>query len=187
MPRGWSGALIGGRRPEIDLADPGRPGAVRESTLWAYRATDGPVWFDFLLNKSPKRPTQLLENYGGLLQTDGASALDAIGQDDGRVTHLGCFSHVRRYFVKAIDAGEREAEPYLRAIIQLFRLEWLARHFKLSEENRAKLQQRFSQPTAEKLFAQALAATPLAPPKTHLGQALGYLLGQKPSSHSWHP
>jgi transposase len=177
----WASGYVHLDATPIDLCDPGRPGAVRESTLWAYRATDGPVWFDFQLNKSPKRPAQLLEKYRGLLQTDGASALDAIGQDDGRVTHLGCWSHARRYFVKAVDAGESEAQPYLHAINRLFRLERQARHFKLSAENRAKLRQRFSQPAADKLFADALAAVLVAPPKTRLGQALGYLLGQKSS------
>ena len=177
----WASGYVHLDATPIDLSDPARPGAVRESTLWAYRATDGPVWFDFQLNKSPKRPAQLLEKYRGLLQTDGASALDAIGQEDGRVTHLGCWSHGRRYFVKAVDAGEREAEPYLRAINRLFRLERLARRFQLTPENRARLRQRASQPLADKLFADALTAAPLAPPKTRLGQALGYLLGQKPS------
>jgi hypothetical protein len=177
----WASGYIHLDATPIDLCDPGRPGAARESTLWAYRATDGPVWFDFQLNKSPKRPAQLLENYRGLLQTDGASALDAIGQADHRVTHLGCWSHARRYFVKAVDAGEREAEPYLRAINRIFRLERLARRFNLTPENRARLRQDASQPTADRLFADALAAAPLAPPKTRLGQALGYLLGQKPS------
>jgi len=177
----WASGYVHLDATPIDLCDPGRPGAARESTLWAYRATDGPVWFDFQPNKSPKRPTQLLENYRGLLQTDGASALDAIGQDDGRVTHLGCWSHSRRYFVKAVDAGEREAEPYLDAINRLFRLERLARHFKLTAEHRAKLRQRFSQPTADKLIADAQAEIPRIPPKTRLGQALGYLIGQKPS------
>ena len=165
----------------IDLCDPARPGATRESTLWAYRATDGPVWFDFQLNKSPKSPARLLENYRGLLQTDGASALDQIGQADHRVVHLGCWSHARRYLVKAVDAGEPDAAAYLSTINQLFRLERLARHFKLTEPNRAQLRQRFSLPTANKLFADAFAALTQVPPKTRLGQALGYLLGQKPS------
>jgi transposase len=177
----WASGYIHLDATPIDLCDPGRPGAARESTLWAYRATAGPVWFDFQLNKSPKRPAQLLENYRGLLQTDGAAALDAIGQEDGRVTHLGCWSHGRRYFVKAVDAGERDAEPYLRAINRLFRLERLARRFQLTPENRARLRRSHSQPTADALFADALTSAPLAPPKTRLGQALGYLLGQKPS------
>lgn len=177
----WASGYVHLDATPIDLCDPARPGAVRESTLWAYRATDGPVWFDFQLNKSPRRPAQLLEHYRGLLQTDGASALDAIGQEGGRVTHLGCWSHGRRYLVKAVDAGEREAEPYLRAINRLFRLERLARRFQLTPENRARLRQRASQPTADQLFADALLAVPRVPPKTRLGQALRYLLGQKPS------
>lgn len=177
----WASGYVHLDATPIDLCDPGRPGAARESTLWAYRATDGPVWFDFQLNKSPKRPAQLLANYRGLLQTDGASGLEAIGQADGRVTHLGCWSHARRYFVKAVDAGEHAAGPYLRAIDHLFRVERKARHFKLTSENRAQLRQRHSQPTATKLFADARAAGPVTPPKTRLGQALGYLLGQKPS------
>ena len=177
----WASGYIHLDATPIDLCDPARPGAARESTLWAYRATDGPVWFDFHLNKSPKRPAQLLENYRGLLQTDGASALDAIGRDDGRVIHLGCWSHARRYFVKAFDAGEREAEAWLRTLNGLFRIERLARHFGLTQENRAQLRQRYSQPVAKKLFADAMGAVTRAPPKTRLGQALGYLLGQKPS------
>jgi transposase len=177
----WASGYIHLDATPIDLLDPSRPGAARESTLWAYRATDGPVWFDFQLNKSPKSPAHLLKNYRGLLQTDGASALDAIGQQDGRVVHLGCFSHARRYFVKAVDADERDARPFLQAIDQLFRLERQARYFKLTHEHRTQLRQRYSQPLADKLFADALVAATQAPPKTRLGQALHYLLGQKPS------
>lgn len=177
----WQSGYIHLDATPIDLADPARPGAVRESTLWAYRATDGPVWFDFRLHKSPSCPAKLLENYRGLLQTDGAPGLEKIGQEDKRVTHLGCFSHARRYLVKAVDAGEADAVPYLTAINQLFRVERLARHFKLAEEKRAELRRRRSRPLADKLFADVLAASPRVPPKTRLGQAIGYLLGQQAS------
>jgi transposase len=165
----------------IDLADPARPGAVRESTLWAYRATAGPVWFDFQLNKSPTSPAKVLEKYQGILQTDGAAGLADIGRLDGRVRHLGCYAHVRRYFVKAVDAGEQDAAPYLRTINQLFRIERLARRFKLKPENFQDLRTRRSVPLAEKLFADALAAIPNAEPKTRFWQALNYLLGQRSS------
>ena len=165
----------------IDLVDPGRPGAVRESTLWAYRATDGPVWFDFQLHKSPTSPAKALEKYRGRLQTDGASGLADIGEADGRVTHLGCFSHARRYLVKAVDAGELVARPYLRSINHLFRIERLARHFKLKLDNHTELRRRHSLPLAEKLFCDVLAALPTAEPKTRFCQALVYLQGQKAS------
>jgi transposase len=177
----WQSGYIHLDATPIDLKDPGRPGAVRESTLWAYRANDGPVWFDFRLHKSPTSPAKLLEQYRGLLQTDGASGLEKIGQEDRRVTHLGCFSHARRYLVKAVDAGETNAVPYMTAINQLFRLERLARHFKLTQEQRAELRRRRSRPVADKLFADAQTEISRVPPKTRLGQALGYLLGQQAS------
>lgn len=165
----------------IDLYDPDRPGAVRASTLWAYRAANGPVWFEFQLSKSPQHPAKRLEHYGGLLQTDGASGLDQIGQADHRVTHLSCWSHGRRYVVKASDAGETGAATYLKSINTIFRVERLARYFHLSEAHRDQLRRGHSLPIAEKLFADALVDLPRTPPKTRLGQALGYLLGQKPS------
>jgi transposase len=165
----------------IDLYDPDRPGAVRESTLWAYRAATGPVWFEFQLSKSPQHPAKRLEHYGGLLQTDGASGLDQIGQADHRVTHLSCWSHGRRYVIKASDAGETGAVAYLKSINAIFRVERLARHFRLSEGQRDQLRRGHSLPVAEKLFADARADLPRTPPKTRMGQALGYLLGQKPS------
>ena len=104
-----------------------------------------------------------------------------IGQADGRVTHLGCFSHARRYLVKAVDAGEIAARPYLRAIDHLFRIERLARWFKLKLGNLTELRRRRSLPLAERLFADALAALPTAEPKTRLWQALNYLRGQQAS------
>ncbi len=177
----WQSGYIHLDATPIDLCDPARPGAARESTLWAYRATAGPVWFEFQLNKSPQSPARRLADYRGILQTDGAAGLDKIGTDDGRVTHLGCFSHARRYFVKAVDAGERDAAPYLRAINALFRIERLAKHFALVGANRAELRRRRSLPLFDQLCADALIALPNVPPKTRLGQALGYLLGQKPS------
>jgi len=177
----WANGYVHLDATPIDLVDPARPGAVRESTLWAYRATDGPVWFDFQLHKSPTSPAKHLENYRGLLQTDGASGLDAIGQEDGRITHLGCFSHARRYLVKAVDAKELIAAPYLRAIDQLFRIERLARHFKLSAERRQQLRDAHSRPLAERLFADAETALKTAEPKTRFHQALVYLQGQRAS------
>ncbi len=74
----------------------------------------------------------------------------------GRVTPLGCWSHSRRYFVKAVGAGERDAEPYLRAIKRLFCLKRLARRFQLTPRNRQRLRQNHSQ----------LGVAVATPPKT---------------------
>ncbi len=104
-----------------------------------------------------------MADYRGILQTDGAPGLDKIGTDDGRVTHLRCFGHVRRYFVKAVDAGERDAAPYTRTLKALFRIERLAKHFALGGTHRVELRRRLSLPLVDQLCADALSALPRAP------------------------
>jgi hypothetical protein len=164
----------------IDMCDPARPGVVREATLWAYRAVEGAVWFQFQLSKSPTHPQAVLarSNYKGLLQTDGASGFAKLGLE-GQVTHLGCFAHCRRYFFKAVKAGDPQAQIYLDDLNRLFRLERLAVHFALTPENREQLRNKYSLPLFQRLVSRAEVDTLKVPPTTNLGEAFHYLLAQK--------
>lgn len=164
----------------VPVCDPGRPGAAREATLWAYRNAAGTVWFDYLPNKSPQNPDRVLKeaDFRGLLHTDGAGGLGSIGPP-GQVTSLGCFAHLRRYFFKAFKAGESDAEGYLLGINRLFRLERLAHHFKLSVDKRAKLRTRQSLPLFEILVKRAAEQSLSVLPKSLLGEAMHYLLAQQ--------
>lgn len=164
----------------VPVADPSRPGATREGTLWAYRSGGGPVWFDYQPTKSPQHPDRVLKaaNFRGRLQTDGASGLGAIGPP-GQVTAYGCHSHLRRYFFKAWQAGERTAEPYLLGINRLFRLERLAKHFRLTNANREKLRTRHSLPCFDALVTRAQAEAVSTLPKSLLGVGLHYLVAQQ--------
>lgn len=78
-----------------------------------------------------------------------------------------------------MQGGERPAEPYLREINRLFRLERLAQHFHLKEENRGKLRQRYSVPRFDALVRQAAADQLATPPKSLCGVALHYFLAQQ--------
>jgi transposase len=164
----------------IPLLDPTRPGVAREATLWAYRGHTGTVWFDYQTSKSPQHPDQVLRevNYRGLLQVDGATGLGSIGPP-GQVITLGCHAHLRRYFFKAVQSGERQAEPYLHSINRLFRLERLAKYFRLTEEHRAQLRARHSVPRFDQMIQQAVQDTPTALPKSRWGAGLHYLLAQQ--------
>jgi transposase/transposase-like protein len=124
----------------IDVCDPARPGEARSGHLWAYRArspdpeTEGLVWFDYRDTKSPVHPGAVLKEYHGVVQTDGATGLDALGPPD-RITHLGCWAHARRYVVAAVKLGEARAARYLAQIDRLFR--WDARWRRITRENPA--------------------------------------------------
>jgi len=176
----------------IDVCDPARPGETRSATVWAYRARspdpeqDGLVWFDYRATKSPVEPSAVLRDaqYRGVVQTDGAAGLDALGPPD-QITHLGCWAHARRYVVEAA-ATDARAAPYLAGIDRLFRIDARARVIRRAlardDPRHARLatwRERFSLPVLRALFTRATTEIVTLPPKTPLATALGYLLGQR--------
>jgi transposase len=179
----------------VDVCDPARPGEARSATLWAYRARsrdpaiEGLVWFDYQATKSPVHPREILQaaQYRGVVQTDGASGLDTLGPPEV-VTHLGCWAHARRYVAEAVRLGEPRAAAYLTQVDRLFRLDARARRIVAAQPTDARpavaarvapWRERFSVPLARALFARAAHDVLGLPPKSALGVALGYLLGQR--------
>jgi transposase len=174
----------------VDVCDPARPGEARSGHLWAYRARSPDpelerlVWFDYRETKSPVHPAAVLKDYRGVVQTDGASGLNALGPPE-RITHLGCWAHARRYVLEAVKLGEPRAAGYLTRIDRLFR--WDARARRIATATPAIAARvatwrvRFSEPVMQKLFARAIADGLTVPPRSALGVAIGYLLGQRPS------
>ena len=172
----------------VDVCDPARPGRTREATLWAYRArsadpaVEGLVWFEYRASKSPAHPRTVLAEYCGVLQTDGAAGLDALGPAES-VTHVGCRAHARRRFVQALRLGDSRAGPYLAQLDRLLRVDARARRIVAAEPAHAPRvaawRARFSIPLAEALFARGLTDGLTLPPRSHLSQAVGYLLAQR--------
>lgn len=153
-----------------------KKGSTKEACLWTYRALDGPVFFEFADGKYGSTPAKTLENYQGILQTDAATNFGGVPTRPG-VIHMNCWSHARRYFLRVAEAGETEADPYLDDIDRLFRIERLARHFKLAPQKVKKLRDRHSQPLIESIFqrAHAYAAKEIML-KTLMPKAVKYLL-----------
>jgi hypothetical protein len=176
----------------IEVCDPARPGKAQSATLWAYRArsrdpaVEGLVWYDYRATKSPVHPAAVLREaaYRGVVQTDGAAGLDTLGAPD-RITHLGCWAHARRYVEEAVRLGEPRAASYLTRIDRLFRWDAKARRVAKAQSafasRVATWRERFSIPVMQALFGQAIEDGLHLPPKSALGIALGYLLGQRAS------
>lgn len=164
----------------VPVLDPARPGVAREATIWAYRGGAGTVWFEFQASKSPQHPDRVLKaaDFRGLLQTDGAAGLGSIGPPN-QVTSLGCHAHLRRYFFKAVEGGERNGEAYLVAINRLFRWERWAKRLRFKEESRAKMRARYSLPWFDALVQRATKVQPSTLPKSLMGVAIHYLLAQQ--------
>ncbi len=153
-----------------------KSGSTSEAAIWTYRALDGPVFFEFATTKKGITPAKTLEHYQGYLQTDGASNFGGIPSRPG-VIHLNCWAHVRRYFVKAVEAGELDGNPFLDDIDRLFYIERVIRRFRLSPELTMKLRSRHSQPLIDSLFTRAKTyAQNERMHKTPMAKAVTYLL-----------
>lgn len=166
----------------LAVADPARPGKLREVALWVYRSKSGAVWFDYQPTKAVRGPDKVLTeaNYAGLLQTDAAAGLNNIGPP-GQIRHLGCHCHLRRPFFQAVKDREKNAERYLLAINRLFAWERLAKRFRFDSAGRQKLRQRRSLPLFQRMLEWAEADVAAATPKTDYADGLHYLLAHQAS------
>lgn len=162
----------------VRLKSDRKKGSTKEACLWTYRALDGPVFFEFAEGKHGTTPAKTLERFKGILQTDGASNFGGVPARPD-ITHLNCWAHVRRYFVKAEEDNAPGASAYVDAIDRLFRRERIIRRFRLKPESVLELRRRFSLPEVDALFEKARAyARDERMLKTPLPKAVGYMLAR---------
>ena len=118
----------------------------------------------------------LLAGYKGHLVADAHSVYEHLYQT-GEVIKVGCWSHGRRYFCKALESDGQRAEHALSLIQPLFAFErqWAT----LLPDERLRLRQQHSKPIVEAFFAwcdeealKALDATPIS-------KAIGYARNQR--------
>ena len=161
------------------LNEPGRT-AQSKSYLWVQRG--GPpqrpvILFDYDPSRSQAVPQRLLEGFQGYLQTDGYDGYNA-AVTQGKLTHVGCWAHVRRKFTEAVKAqGKKKkkgkAHRGLALIQKLYKVERQARL--LTDTERAAYRKQHAQPVLDKLCDWLETTLPQVPPKTSLGKALNYL------------
>jgi len=165
----------------VDLLDPDRGGSAKEAWLWALHAPElSLVAFDFNKSRSHGPPKALLEEFSGVLQTDGyvayGTALDALPGHS--IVRAGCMAHARRGFVKALESGDDRASPFLVFIGGLYRIEAEAKD--MSPTERAAFRQDRAVPFLLQLHQRLLRASSdsaiLA--QSALGKAVSYCLNR---------
>ena len=90
---------------------------------------------------------------------------------------LGCNMHARRYFVKALDSGDKRASLPLAAFKRLYDIE---EEIALqSPQERTAVRQKKSRPIYEELLSWCRTFQPHEPPKTPLAAACAYLINHR--------
>lgn len=169
--------LMGDETP-IRVLDSSQPGKCHLGYHWVYYAPLAKLaYFDYQPSRSRDGPQQMLKNFLGYLQTDGYAAYEAI-TCRSEVTAVGCWAHGRRYFVEAQDSDGERAEWMLSQIQQLYQIERQAREASSSHDERYRLRQESAQPILITIKAWLDQQVRQVLPKSALGKAIGYTLGQ---------
>lgn len=137
------------------------------------------AYFDYQHSRSRDGPQQMLKNFTGHLQTDGYAAYEAITCRP-EVTALGCMAHARRKFVEAKDNDAARADWMLSQMQQLYEIERQAREASLSHDERFRLRQEYARPILITIKAWLDQQVREVLPKSVMGKAIGYTLGQWP-------
>ena len=160
----------------IPVLDRDAPDGIRQGTMWCWTNA---YWVSFVY--SPKGDSDsvrrfLGQDHGRRVQCDGTSITTFLERAGGQ--RPGCWSHGRRRLVEAARGGDKIALEGLKKIGALFAVERQSAIAGETAAERLTRRKQHSAPLVEdlRLWLEAQRAT--APPRTPLGQALGYLQRQ---------
>lgn len=162
----------------IKVQDGNKSGSTHMGWQWVYHSpSEHIVVFQYRKGRGNNGPKEFLKNYSGYLQCDGYKAYDKIGQLP-QVNLVGCHVHARRYFVKAKDAGDRQADDVLAIYQKIYQIEKACHG--MTADKRKNYRQENTKPLLDKLKDWLDERSITALPKSPLGKAIKYTLGQWP-------
>ena len=158
-----------------------------QSYMWVRRGgpPDQPViLFDYEPSRSGSVPTRLLEDFKGILQTDGYEGYSGVAKRND-ILWVGCLAHARRKFDEALKAQKKKGRGGLAKqgfdfIQRLYRVEREARERGLDANQRKTLRDEKARPIWNDLRQWLDHTVGQVPPKSLTGKALGYLDKQWP-------
>jgi len=165
--------LLGTDATGIPVLDPDAPDNIRYGTIWAWTNARWVTFFYSPTGDSESVKTFLGTNLARTVQCDGTSITTFLERVGGK--RPGCWAHARRRLVEAARSGDRVALEGVRIIAKLFAVERDSTAAGDNAEERRERRQNFSRPILADLREWLDRQRALVPPKTPLGQGLGYL------------
>jgi transposase len=159
--------------------------ATSKSYMWLYRTSgcaEHPiVLYEYQPNRKAEHAETFLDGFSGWLHADGYQGYHKLPEN---IRVVGCWAHARRKFDEALNALNKDARKGSLAATgesycsRLFQLEEAFADLTPEERYTKRLEQ--EKPVLDALFSWANATSGKVAPKSALGKALHYLLGQWP-------
>jgi len=163
----------------LKVLDREHPNGLKRGHMWVYLGDS--TWAAFVYTPDCKQegPLSFLEGREGWLLVDGYKGYDKLFTRPGATAvEVGCWSHARRYFVEALDAGDTRAALPLSLIGRLFEVEREASEQQVDEAERLRRRDTLSRPVTEQLGRFVADTYNREPPKSPLAQACRYAINQ---------
>lgn len=150
--------------------------------MWLYRTGDDGkqpiILFDYKSSRSGENPAKYLEGFKGFLHTDGYAGYNKLND----ITRCGCWAHLRRYFVEAIQSPAQKnrqisnAEKGRNYCNELFNIERNLKDMSFDERKAERL--KLEKPVLEAFWCWLDSLNPLN--GSRLGKAVNYARNQRP-------
>ena len=163
----------------VKVLDPEVKGKAARGFLWFYSKPGGYVFLEFHHSRGRDGPRERLRGFRGTMQTDGYELYDALRKEQPfRLRRIGCTSHARRKFYKALLESCSEALWFIGQMRQLYQLERELKDASPEQRRKGRLQKAPALWLAMKRRAEPIRADPRVLPKSTLGKAVRYLLNE---------
>jgi transposase len=171
----------------LPVRDQDSPRGIVTGTLWGYVGLEpgGESQAVYLYTSTGKKvgqrdgevgPEDFLSKRRGYTVADAASIFD-LSFRRPELIEVGCNMHARRYFVKALDAGDTRAAVPIAAFQALYAVEDAVRGTDAKTVREQRHQR--SKPVYDELIAWCAIQRPMEPPTSLLGRAIGYLTNHR--------
>ncbi|MDE3097606.1 MAG: IS66 family transposase [Chloroflexota bacterium] len=155
----------------------------RLGALWGYVGDENVAAYLYAstAKKSAQRPGELgpeemLARRAGYTVADASNLFDQSFERPDLI-ECGCNMHGRRYWTKALDAGDSRAALPIAAYKKLYEIEAKIRG--LAPDDKRVVRQAESKPVFDEIVSWAEAYKPHEPPKSGLGTAIRYMTNHK--------
>lgn len=160
-------------------------GKTRTGYVWVFNdpCPHGSVSYRWQHGRSRNDLDQALgehaENWKGIFQCDGYSVYPSYQHDHPKLIDLGsCMAHIRRGFIKALDAGEANAASVIHLIAYLYQVEGKLRQTQAGPALRDAIRASHSAPRLRLIRRYLEKIKSRHFPKSLMGQAIAYALNQ---------
>ena len=163
----------------LPVLDRDAPGGKRLGALWGYVGNEDVAAYIYTSTgkKSGQRPDELgpedmLAQRMGYTVADASNLFDS-SFERPELIECGCNMHGRRYWTKALDAGDTRAALPIAAYKKLYEIEAKIRG--LARDDKRAVRQAESKPVFDELVAWTKAYKAHEPPASGLGAAIRYM------------